>query len=125
MTNLVFLKGNVTQPPYFDRVGEDRRPFLRLYLAVDSGGGHTDFPRVVAYDELAETAYGYLRVGSELFVSGRLRTRKITRKEGDHIIKETVVEVVAHDITFLRGIEWEAGEEMRQRIEAARDQIAA
>lgn len=115
MNNLVFLKGNVTQPPYFDRVGEEGRPFLRLYLAVDNPAG-ADFVRVVAYDDLAYLSYAYLRPGSEVAVTGRLRTRKITRA-GRH---ETVVEVVAGDITFVRNIEWEAGEQTRRSILAER-----
>lgn len=35
--NNVLLKGNVSQPPYFDRLGKTQFPFLRFYLAVDSG----------------------------------------------------------------------------------------
>ena len=118
MNNFVFLKGNVTQPPYFDRVGEGSRPFLRLYLAVDRLGeaGGADYVRVVGYDDLALFAYSYLRAGSEVAVTGRVRTRKITK--AGH--KQTVVEVVANDVTFIRNVEWEAGDAARGRILAER-----
>jgi len=35
--NNTMLKGNIAQPPFFDRVGKTQFPFLRFYLAVDSG----------------------------------------------------------------------------------------
>lgn len=121
MNNTAFLKGNIAQPPYFDRVGDTKRPFLRFYLAVDRPGGNggADFVRVVSYDDLALLSYPYLRSGSELFIGGRIRTRKFTDRHGR---KKTVVEVVASDITFIRNIEWEAGNAARDRIQAEREE---
>jgi single-stranded DNA-binding protein len=127
---LTLLKGNVVQPPYFDRVGGSDRPFLRLYLAVNRPPrrGHerretqdsrptADFLRVVAYDDAALFSYPYLQPGSELLIGGNLRARRRRLSGGK---SETVVEVVADDITFLRKIKWEEGDAEQERLQAAR-----
>lgn len=122
---LALLKGNVAQPPYFDLVGKEKRPFLRIYLAVDRPGRReekggrqkADFCRVVAYDDTALFTYPYLRPGSEVVVSGNLRARR--RRLGDTKTK-TVVEVLADDVTFVRKIDWKAGDAERDRILAER-----
>ena len=126
MVNQVVLKGNLSQPPYFDFVGDTGRAFLRIYLAVDrpaAGGTRgardktADFFRVVTYDDLALFSYPYLQPGSEVLVVGRLRARKRKLANGK---RETIVEVVATDITFLRKINWEAGDAERDRIRQER-----
>jgi len=78
---------------------------------------HGGFLRVVAYNDLALFVYPYLRVGSLLFVRGRLQARKRTLSNGK---RETVVEVVAQDITFLRDVDRDAGNAERDRILASR-----
>jgi single-stranded DNA-binding protein len=120
MINHVILKGNLAQLPYFDMIPGDGgpRPFMRFYLAVDrpSADGAktgTDFFRVVAYEDLAMFSYPYLQPGSEVLVVGRLRARKRNLPDGK---RQTVVEVVATDITFLRKIDWETGDAARERI---------
>jgi single-strand DNA-binding protein len=136
LINHVILKGNLAQLPYFDMIprGEKPHPFMRIYLAVDrppvddarSGSG-ADFFRVVTYGDLALFSYPYLQPGSEVLVVGRLRARKRNLPNGK---RQTVVEVVATDITFLRKIDWETGDAARERIleirseEAPDDQIA-
>ena len=124
MNNHIILKGNVTQPPYFDHVGDTGRPFLRLYLAVDrprdsrtDAEREPDFFRIVAYDDQALFSFSYLRPNSGLLIVGRLRARKRRLRGGK---RETVVEVVADDITFLSKINWEAGDAARERILAER-----
>ena len=123
MVNQVILKGNVTQPPYFDHVGDTGRPFLRLYLAVERHSRanverEPDFFRIVAYDDQALFSFSYLRPNSGLLIVGRLRARKRRLRGGK---RETVVEVVADDITFLSKINWEAGDAARERILAERE----
>jgi len=122
VVNQVVLKGNLAQSPYFDFVGDTGRAFLRIYLAVDRpkvGGPRgerrdsADFFRVVTYDDLALFSYPYLQPGSEVLVIGRLRARKRRLPNGK---RETVVEVIATDITFLRKINWDAGDAERERI---------
>jgi single-stranded DNA-binding protein len=121
------LKGNIAQPPYFDHVGDTGRPFMRVYLAVDrprrrqngTGRPNADFLRVVAYDDTALFSFPYLRPGSEILVDGSLRARKRRLAKGK---TQTVVEVVAGEggVSFLRKIEWEAGDAERARIQRER-----
>lgn len=121
VVNQVILKGNLAQPPYFDYVGDTGRPFMRLYLAVDrpvprstaNTRDTADFFRVVSYDDLALFAYPYLQPGSEVLVVGRLRARKRRLANGK---RQTVIEIIARDITFLRKINWKDGDAERERI---------
>jgi len=126
---LVLLKGNVVQPPFFNRFGEEQRAFLKLHLAVDRPclptgrpewvtGQNTDFIRVVAYDDMALFSYPYLRPGSEVLVDGNLRARKRRIKGGG---RETVVEVVVKEqIDFLSKIDRKSGDAARERVLAER-----
>ncbi len=96
--NFVFLRGDVAQGLYFDRVpgaggGNDRIPFLRFHVRVprDSSQPNT-FPhdpiRVVSYGLLAERMYPLLEAGSKVHVTGWLQYRA----------KRRVLEVVANEI---------------------------
>jgi single-stranded DNA-binding protein len=76
------------------------------------GGG---FFRVIAYGGLARTSFPYLQAGSEVFVRGRLQARKRQLPDGK---RETVVEVVAANIRFLRKINWALGDAERDRDRA-------
>lgn len=119
---LTILKGGVVQPPFFNRFGEEEEPFLRLYLAVERPGRparqDADFLRVVAYGDTALFAWPYLRPGSQVLVSGNLRARKRRVRGG---ATKTVVEVVANDdIDFLGKVDWEGGDAERERILAER-----
>ncbi len=119
---LVLLKGNVVQPPFFNRFGDAQRAFLKLHLAVDRPkwvtGQSTDFLRVVAYDDLALFSYPYLQPGSEVLVDGNLRARKRRMKGGK---EETVVEVVVKEqIDFLSKVDRKSGDAARERVLAER-----
>jgi single-strand DNA-binding protein len=120
--NDVLLLGNLSQAPHFDRLPESGDPFLRYYLAVDRPGGGADYARVVAYGNLAELSFPYLRRGSEVVSSGRLRVRKFTGGDGR---RRTAVEVVADDVTFLRNVAWEEGDRVREQILAEREEAGA
>lgn len=58
----------------------------------------TEWFRVVAWEKLAETASEYLRKGSQVYVEGRLQSRKYTDKDG---IERTSVEIVANEMLML------------------------
>jgi single-strand DNA-binding protein len=60
----------------------------------------TEWFRVVCFDKLGEIADQYLRRGGQVFVEGRLQSRKYTDREG---IERTAVEVVAGDLVLLGG----------------------
>ncbi len=69
----------------------------------------TEWFRVVAWEKLAEIAGEYLRKGGQVYVEGRLQSRRYTDREG---VERTAVEVVAGDLVLLSGRE--AGEEAGQ-----------
>lgn len=60
----------------------------------------TEWFRVVAWDKLAETCNQYLTKGKEVYIEGRIKTRKYTDRDG---IERTVTEVVANNMLMLGG----------------------
>jgi len=58
----------------------------------------TEWHRVNAWGKRAETCSQYLSKGREVFVQGRLQTRKWTDSEG---VNRYTTEVVAKDVKFL------------------------
>jgi hypothetical protein len=109
--NLAWIKGDI----YYDIFHLDSKDvqYLRLYLMIKGvfGAAAVKGLRVCVYGPLAELAYGHVRKGSRLGVIGHIQQRA-TRK-GD-----LVFEVVADEIEFLRNIDWEAGERIRQDLVA-------
>jgi single-strand DNA-binding protein len=60
----------------------------------------TEWFRVEAWDRLAETCNQYLSKGREVYIEGRLKTRKYTDRDGN---ERTAVEVVASNMVMLGG----------------------
>jgi len=58
----------------------------------------TEWFRVEMWERQAETANQYLSKGAQVYIEGRLRTRKYTDKDG---IERTSVEVVANNMVLL------------------------
>ncbi|HET8631783.1 MAG TPA: single-stranded DNA-binding protein [Thermomicrobiales bacterium] len=58
----------------------------------------TEWFRCVAFDKLGEIAGEYLHKGRQVYVEGRLQTRKYTDRDG---IERTAVEVIASDLVLL------------------------
>lgn len=58
----------------------------------------TEWHRVVFFKGLAEVAKEYLKKGSQIYVEGKLRTRKWTDKEG---IERYTTEIVGRDMQML------------------------
>jgi single-strand DNA-binding protein len=58
----------------------------------------TEWVRVVLFAKKAELAGQYLKKGSQVYIEGRLQTRKWTSKEGQEV---TTTEVVGDVMTFL------------------------
>src|SRR6187402_2163828 len=88
--NKVILVGNLGQDPE-TRYMPSGKAVTNLRLATsdswkDKQTGEqreqTEWHSVVMYDRLAEIAAEYLRKGSQIYVEGRLRTRKWQDKEG-------------------------------------------
>ena len=58
----------------------------------------TEWHRVVFFKGLAEVANKYLKKGSQIYVEGRLRTRKWTDKDG---IERYTTEIIVSDMQML------------------------
>lgn len=60
----------------------------------------TEWHRVVFFGKLAEIAAEYLKKGSQVYVEGRLQTRKWTNKDG---VDQYTTEIVANEMQMLGG----------------------
>lgn len=76
----------------------------------------TEWHRVSFFGKLAEIAGQYLKKGSQVYVEGRLRTRKYTDREG---IERYTTEIIADTMQML-GSRPGAGEPMEDRGSAPR-----
>lgn len=68
---------------------------------TDSNGiqrDDTEWFRVEAWDRLAETCNNYLHKGDQVYIEGRIKTRKYTDSNG---IERTSVDVVANNMLIL------------------------
>ncbi len=75
----------------------------------------TEWFRVVAWEKLAEIADQFLRKGGQVYVEGRLQSRKYQDRDG---IERTTVEVVASDLVLLGGRGDKASQEAPARQQA-------
>ena len=111
--NHVWVKGDITGDIYYDIFKLDGKEvqFLRLYLMVKGvkGANGVKGLRTCVYGPLAELVYGHVRKGSRLGVIGHIQQR--TTRQG-----KMVFEIVATDIDFLRNIDWETGERVRDDL---------
>ena len=89
--NKVILVGNLGRDPE-TRYSPDGAAITNVSIATtdtwkDKASGEkqekTEWHRVVFFDRLAEIAGEYLKKGSQVYVEGRLQTRKWTDKEGN------------------------------------------
>ncbi|MFH2010899.1 MAG: single-stranded DNA-binding protein [bacterium] len=103
--NRVILIGNLGADPEL-RSTQTGLPVCDLRIATsrrwnDKAGEQreeTDWHRIVAWDKLASTCHRHLEKGSQVFVEGRLQTRKWTDKEGQD---RWSTEVIASSVIFL------------------------
>ena len=58
----------------------------------------TEWVRIVAYRRLAEVMGQYLRKGSKVFISGKMKTRKWTDNQG---VEKYSTEIIASDMQML------------------------
>lgn len=58
----------------------------------------TEWFRIEAWDRLAEIANEYLTKGSQVYIEGRVKSRKYTDRDG---IERTSIDVVANDLILL------------------------
>jgi len=100
--NQVFLMGRLTRDPE-QRTTTTGKTVASFSIAVDRGGQDdvADFFNVTAWEKLGELVVQYLAKGRRVLVQGRLRQDSWEDKETGK--KQSRVEVVATDVTFLDG----------------------
>src|SRR5262245_31325450 len=106
--NKVILVGNLGQDPE-TRYMPNGKAVTNLRIATseswkDKQTGEqreqTEWHSIVMYDKLAEIAAEYLRKGSQVYVEGKLRTRKWQDKEGRD---RYTTEIQANEMQMLGG----------------------
>lgn len=100
--NKVILVGNLGQDPEI-RYTADGRPIANFSLATsetwtDRGSGErrekTEWHRVVVFGKLAEICGEYLSKGRQVYIEGKLQTRKWQGQDGqDRYTTEVVVDI--------------------------------
>jgi single-strand DNA-binding protein len=106
--NKVILIGHLGQDPQ-QRAMPSGKAVVNLRVATtdqwrDKQTGEnkeaTEWHNVVMFDRLAEIAAEYLRKGSQIYVEGKIRTRKWQDKEGND---RYTTEIVANEMNMLGG----------------------
>ena len=70
----------------------------RKNRAAGSTTEHTEWHRIVLFDRQAELASQYLHKGSQVYIEGKLRTRKFQSQDGS---EKYITEVIADQMQFL------------------------
>jgi single-strand DNA-binding protein len=73
---------------------------VRKNRSTGESNEHTEWHRVVLFDRLAEVSAQYLSKGSQIYIEGKLRTRKWQAQDG---AEKFMTEVVAEEMQFLGG----------------------
>ena len=71
---------------------------VRKNRSTGENNEHTEWHRVVLFDRLAEVSAQYLSKGSQIYIEGKLRTRKWQAQDGT---EKFMTEVVAEEMQFL------------------------
>ena len=112
--NKVIIVGNIGRDPE-TRVFADGNPVTNISVATtdrykDKTSGElkesTEWHRIAFFGKLAEIAGQYLKKGSQIYVEGKLRTRKWTDANG---IEKYSTEVIAESMQMLGGKLSESG----------------
>jgi single-strand DNA-binding protein len=106
--NKVILIGNLGKDPQ-QRAMPSGKPVVNFSVATteqwrDKQTGEnkeaTEWHNVVMFDRLAEIAAEYLRKGSQVYIEGKIRTRKWQDKEGND---RYTTEIIANEMSMLGG----------------------
>lgn len=106
--NQVILMGRLTRDPE-QRTTTTGKTIASFSIAVDRGGQDdaADFFNVTAWEKLGDLVIQYLAKGRRVLVQGRLRQDSWDDKETGK--KQSRIEVVATDVTFLDGPSGDGG----------------
>jgi single-strand DNA-binding protein len=128
--NKVILIGNCGRDPEV-RYAQSGSAICNVTLATsrswkDKTSGErveeTEWHRVVFYDRLAEIAGEYVKKGKQIYVEGRLKTRKWTDKDG---VEKYTTEIIASEMTLLGSREGMGGGDGDESRPAPRSAPAA
>ena len=78
----------------------------------------TEWHKVSMFNRLAEIAGEYLRKGSQVYIEGKLRTRKWQDKDGND---RYTTEIIADEMQMLGGRSQPANQAPERRVEPAHD----
>lgn len=106
--NQVVLMGRLVRDPE-QRTTTTGKTIASFSIAVDRGGQDdtADFFNVTAWEKLGDLVIQYLAKGRRVLVQGRLRQDSWDDKETGK--KQSRIEVVATDVTFLDGPSGDSG----------------
>jgi single-strand DNA-binding protein len=106
--NQVVLMGRLVRDPE-QRTTTTGKTIASFSIAVDRGGQDdtADFFNVTAWEKLGDLVIQYLAKGRRVLVQGRLRQDSWDDKETGK--KQSRIEVVATDVTFLDGPNGDSG----------------
>jgi len=114
-TNVVVIKGRLGAKPEL-RYTPQGKPVATLRIAVSDivkNEPYTNWFRVITWNSLAENVTKHLEKGRQILVSGALKSRTYTDKNGN---KRTAIEIWANRIEYLdrpqKAIEEPAPEEI-------------
>lgn len=122
--NKVMIIGHLGRDPEM-RYTPSGKPVTTFTMAVsrswNSGDGErhteTEWFNIVAWGNLAEICKQYLTKGQQVYVEGRLQTRRWDDKEG---VKHSSVEIVANEMMML-GERRESGHASQEAISTGED----
>ncbi|MFI3256361.1 MAG: single-stranded DNA-binding protein [Psittacicella sp.] len=127
--NKVILLGRLGQDPVVNTFSNSGDMVANISIATsetwkDKITGEqksiTEWHRVVFYKKLAEIVDKYLRKGSQVYIEGKLQTRKWTDKEG---LERYTTEIVASNMTMLDSRRDDEGSFQPQSNFAPREQV--
>ncbi|MCD3234298.1 single-stranded DNA-binding protein [Clostridium botulinum D/C] len=101
--NRVVLIGRTTKDPELKFTPGAGKAVTKFILAVNrrykkDGQPEADFLPIVVWGKIAENTANYVRKGSQIGVSGSIRTRSYEAKDGN---KRYITEIVADEVQFL------------------------
>ena len=102
--NKIVLLGKLIKDPELRKLEENDKVFTRFIVAVDrsfksqDGTRKSDLIPVTFWGRKAEVVCQYMKKGSYISLSGRLRTGSYEDKDGN---KKYIAEVVAEDFKFV------------------------
>lgn len=102
--NKIVLLGKLIKDPELRTLEENDKVFTRFIVAVDrsfksqDGTRKSDLIPVTFWGRKAEVVCQYMKKGSYISLSGRLRTGSYEDKDGN---KKYIAEVVAEDFKFV------------------------